>query len=399
MHGVTRLLLVLCVAAWICISLFSGCCAQILSEQNAGQVWQLQRRTSGTQTSSQAGPSHGGASPQLSGIDEITESSSSHSRPDLHADDSQAQPTSPHDDPLADAQAVDATRIQRLPETDPQSPEYSARYGEVPFFNRAPIYEKNREPIFVLEQAIRDHGAVYVVSPDGQTLVKYVRGEAQRSADDDAQLFWEFYNMGPQINHLYKVVTGLPAVKPGLHGSDYDHVPHWGNIPIFHLGEADVAQTHKAIYHPNGFLFMSPGTRNLRAYKFTVEDDGFGFKRSGPVVESEIRKSLRRAEASTEAYGPVIASVLHGRPLQLERPSPIGNTNSLADIPRFNSHATRQDIVSALEMHGKIRYYGAKLRLEIKLGADGELQVRKLGVLDKAIEHISQSLGKLHIPH
>lgn len=399
MYHARRFLLVLCISASIYISFHLGCYGQLLAKDDAAQVSQLRRRTDKVQGSANAGPSHEGTS-SLSEIDEVPNDGSSSSRPGLRAGSSSQHAGGLHEDVLADAQAVDASRIQRLERLNPQSAEYFERYGETPFFNNAPIFERNRVAIFVLEQAIRDHGAVYVVSPDGQSLVKYATGKAQKTAVDDAHVFWEFYNMGPQINHLYKVMTGLPAVAPTLHGSNYDHVPHWGSTPIFHHGEADVAQTMKAINHPDGFLFMSPGTRNLRAYKFTVENDLFGFKRvENPDVESAIRKSFRHAQASVATYGPVLSSVLHGRPLQLESSSTSLDAKSLADIPRFDSHATRQQIVEALESQGKIRYYSDKNQWEVKLKELGELQVRKLSILDKTTEQISQRLGKLRIPH
>ncbi|SPO28147.1 uncharacterized protein UTRI_04537_B [Ustilago trichophora] len=288
------------------------------------------------------------------------------------------------------------------------------RYGRIPFHENVPIYGL-AAPGNIVKQAIKDYGAVNIVDPNqndgrmiilGKTAPQDPEGTEQLGQKSISELekTIKLYKLNPDFHILRKKLVQSQAIR--LPEKSIHDVPHLGATPIISDGDlgkmlrASTVGTKTFYYKESDARPILVDIRQELMHR-TVNDREKG----------AIERVVKQHEGAQEKFGDELASVLYGQPTYLNVEN--GRTRKqgvkLKDYPRFDKNTKREEMVQALQEHGRFRFYvkdpqgnevGYRIKVLNRKAPSGEpmkITVKPLNSFKKASETVYSWLGK--IPH
>ncbi|KAJ9473934.1 hypothetical protein PHBOTO_004007 [Pseudozyma hubeiensis] len=284
-------------------------------------------------------------------------------------------------------------RIERLHSGLPEHADANP-YHSIPFYGRLPIFDL-KAPSNVVEQALKDYRSVLVID-DATKQVSQVNYQAFRISkvpfdDDKGALFLHSLDLNVHTLHRKYFPVGVgPIAEPKMPGRvEIDHLPHVGTIPVLTYGHDSLGHMFSAA---NTGLFRFWHVREGHDPVLVMPRTALIARAGTRTEDLQVNTVLTLYGALTQQYNPVIASLRYGRPIPLDERDIYSRSKPvpLLQYPRFDTRATREQMIQALQQRGRFRYY------DNNAASDGPIKVKVLnhrappGVpMDIAIEKLS----------
>ncbi|SOV09236.1 uncharacterized protein UDID_18299 [Ustilago sp. UG-2017a] len=268
-------------------------------------------------------------------------------------------------------------------------------YERIPFYYSGapeqlgtPLYFTNT-PFKTVEQALRDYRSVGMVdvSENDAKLIKLIKDPSGYRLEQNV-----FPNplppigllkLDPNLHRLQK----LALFSPGIHSSEehIEHMPYLNGKPILTQSSTDISHLIAATHtSPDGFYYVQEGMPPILVNP-RKEDL---YQVSG---EQEVHSTLAEYQTVKKKYGQTIATLVRGKPI-IATADPRGQRKSgprLKNYARFDNQASRDEMVTELQLHGRFRVYqqidGRNYKYKVKVSNPGATEGERLKVYVKPL--------------
>lgn len=312
-------------------------------------------------------------------------------------------------------QHLDSRRIASLTGTFTQQP-YINPYAATPIFERAPLFDTNTPPQIV-EQALRDHGSVFMLDLERDNVRKVVYDPVQQYITMDwaphARHLLQRYQLNSNVHEVRNWVAAnqirpSPEYAPPILGG----VPHDASrIPILALGTDTFDHMKAAARAGSGkFWYIQQGRSPVLVNPHT---DNL-FENYHAQDSTTVKGALRNYNTAKTSFGETLAGIIQGRPIYpiQDRESVLGRRKgpSITQYPRFRMDASRTEMVNALQRYGRFRVYsvdsnghrsGFKVKLrnpEAQATESFVVSIKPLTAAEQKVEDSLAAMRRIHYP-
>ncbi|KAJ1036197.1 hypothetical protein NDA18_000063 [Ustilago nuda] len=221
---------------------------------------------------------------------------------------------------------------------------------------RAPLYSINT-PIETVQQAIRDFKFVGIVDvPNGNArLFQLVMDTTGTSIKPimitDTQRVIRLFQLDENLHHVRNLFHSPRHMQPP--GENIEHLPQFNGKPILSQDSENIGQLFTATRdNPNEVYYFENG-------KLPIVFKPNTYEMFEDAKEQELHVTRNGYLAAKQKYGQGVASLVWGKTIQLNDNSNdrLKRRIQLQDYPRFKSDAPKNDMVTALQNHGRFRVY------------------------------------------
>ncbi|UTT88856.1 hypothetical protein NDA17_001756 [Ustilago hordei] len=221
---------------------------------------------------------------------------------------------------------------------------------------RAPLYSIDT-PIGTVQQAIKDFKFVGIVDVSNnnarlfQLVVDKSGNRIEQIEFPDKQKVVRLFELDPILHHVRNLFRSQLSMQPPP--ENIEHLPHFNGKPILSQDSENIGQLFTATRIPPHEVYYFENEKLPIVFKPNT-DEMFE-----EVKEQELYMARGHYLAAKQKYGQEIASIIWGKPIQLNDNSNdrLKSRIPLRDYPRFKSDAPINEMVAALQQHGRFRVY------------------------------------------
>ncbi|SNX85239.1 uncharacterized protein MEPE_03948 [Melanopsichium pennsylvanicum] len=304
--------------------------------------------------------------------------------------------------------SLDVGRIARLRLSHDASPNRHPN-PYVPFYKRrTPLFEIGTA-VPTIEQALRDYGQVIILDPQSRTGSQITFNaeagslEWHRTLGDTGRMF-DLYELDRNIHILHKHMwlpywPDSPQQKPAPLPTR--SLPHEGNVPILREGSDTLAHMlgaqrdgvwkfwHRRHGQPDVFIQLERGNNALVARKARQEET------------DAIDRTLQGYDTARTKWGEGTAGIIWGGRIHLRPVDGRVQPPTLAEHPRFDTDADRQQLIEALNWRNKYRLDGSdgqSYKATVQTRSPLQIEIEQLTSEGRRRGPISSFFRRLRLP-
>ncbi|KAJ1596300.1 hypothetical protein NDA14_003456 [Ustilago hordei] len=209
----------------------------------------------------------------------------------------------------------------------------------------------------IYEKAIKDFKFVGIVDVSNnnarlfQLVVDKSGNRIEQIEFPDRQKVVRLFELDPILHHVRNLFRSQLSMQPPP--ENIEHLPHFNGKPILSQDSENIGQLFTATRIPPHEVYYFENEKLPIVFKPNT-DEMFE-----EVKEQELYMARGHYLAAKQKYGQEIASIIWGKPIQLNDNSNdrLKSRIPLRDYPRFKSDAPINEMVTALQQHGRFRVY------------------------------------------